>query len=177
MDYVPENFLGKSFEELQDILVLKEYDYSFIKKHSVDPYFSFDTSISEGKLNVLGIEIDSSIISFIANKCSHIIALISTEQTIKIALLLMDFFPDNFRFASKEDLIELDKSVTSKIIKGKFVEFEIKHRPFDISKKFDISNFESYSLISAFLNDYRVMIEHKAQKYLLTIFPLKSSQE
>ncbi|WP_312079407.1 hypothetical protein [Chryseobacterium sp.] len=177
MEYLPESFLGKSFEELQDVLVLKEYDYSFIKNHISNPYFRFDTFISEGKLNVLGVEIDSSKISFMANKCSDITALISTEQAIKITLLLQDFFPLNFRFASKDDLFELDKSDTSKIIKGKFVEFEIKHREFDISKKFDIHNFENYSLISAFLNDYRMMIELKAQQYLLTIFPLRRPNE
>lgn len=171
MEYVPESFLGKSFEELQDFLVIKEYDYSFVKNNISDPYFCFDTYLTEGKLSVSGIKIEHSIISFMANKCSNIIALISTEQAIKISSLLNDFFPDNFRFVLKDDLIELDNSASSKFIKGKFVEFEIKHRPFDISKKFDINNFENYNFISAFLNDYRVIIEPKVKQYLLTIFP------
>lgn len=177
MEYVPESFLGKSFEALQDVLVLKEYDYSFVKNNISDPYFCFDTYLTEGKLSVLGIKIEYSIISFMANRCSNIISLISTEQAIKISSLLNYYFPNNFRFVSNDDLIELDNSVSSKFIKGKFVEFEIKHRPFDISKKFDINNFENYNFISAFLNDYRVMIELKAKQYLLTIFSLKSLSE
>lgn len=174
MEYVPESFLGKSFEELQDFLVLKEYDYSFVKNNISDPYFCFDTYLTEGKLSVSGIKIEHSIISFMANKCSNIIALISTEQAIKISSLLNDFFPDNFRFVLKDDLIELDNSASTKLIKGKFVEFEIKHRPFDISERFDINNFENYNFISAFLNDYRVIIEPKVKQYLLTIFPWNS---
>ncbi|KQT22418.1 hypothetical protein ASG31_03590 [Chryseobacterium sp. Leaf404] len=177
MEYMPESFLGKSFEELQDVLVLKDYDYSFVKNNISDPYFCFDAYLPEGRLSVLGVKIEHSIASFMANKCSNIIALISTEQAIKISSLLNDFSPDNFRFVSKEDLIELDNSISSKSIKGKFVEFEIRHRTFDSTKKFDINHFENYNLISAFLNDYRVIIESKANQYLLTIFPLRSLSE
>lgn len=157
MKYVTESFLAKSFHELQDVLVLKEYNNSFIKNHILDPYFRFNTFIPEGKLYILGIEIEHSTISFVACKCSNIIALLAIDQAIKVTLLLHYFFPDNFRFVSKDDPIHLNNRVSSKSFKRNFVEFEIKHKLFDINKKFHISPFANYSFISAFLHNYRIL--------------------
>ena len=160
MELIPENFLGKPFEELKNFLKLKKYDLDFIKSNKNNPNLFYDAILINGNLNILGIETKNSIFSFFGDECKSIKTFLNLDDTRKISLLLKDA-SNSFRYFPKENSRDLDKKFDTEIKEGKFTRFEIKKLEFDNSISFDVNNIENYEIISANLSNYRLIMNLK----------------
>ena len=179
MELNPENFLGKPFEELQNLLILKKYDLDFIKSNKNNPNLFYDAILINGNLNVLGIETKNSIFSFFGDECKVIKTFLNLDDTRKISVLLKDT-SNSFRYFPKESSRDLDKKSDTEIKEGEFIQFEIKTREFENSIPFDVNNLENYEIISADLSNYRLImnlketLELKKKCYSVDIFKLEN---
>ena len=160
MELNPENFLGKPFEELQNLLILKKYDLDFIKSNKNNPNLFYDAILINGNLNILGIETKNSIFASFSDECKTIKTFVNLDEARKISELLKDA-SNSFRYFPKENSRDLDKKSDTELKEGEFIRFEIKTREFENLIPFDANNIENYEVISADLSNYRLVMNLK----------------
>lgn len=176
---IPETFLNKTFEELKDLLVLKETnsetEYNF-------PFPTFKAVLKNGQLNIFGIEKSDAVFTFFSNGCRLIRTIFSVDETKELTVVLNDFFPDKFDYLTIENYNNLENLKFYKSTKGELPKIANKEIFTGLSDNLDLDNITNYKFINAHVRGYSVIIklidgfEYEENAFTVDIFQMENGE-